>query len=82
MGWWKCGCYSNSAIDKLIAEALRTADDGARQKILIHAAKLAFDDVAIIPLHVQKNIWATSAKLTYVPSIDETPRMFDVKPAQ
>jgi peptide/nickel transport system substrate-binding protein len=74
------GRYSNPAIDKLIGEALGTADDAAREKILIQAEKMTFDDVAIIPIHIQKNIWATSAKLTYVPSVGETPRLFDLKP--
>jgi len=69
--------YSNSAIDKLIAKAPHTADDAARRKILIHAEELACDDVAIIPLQIQKNIWATGAKLTYARGIDETPRLFD-----
>jgi peptide/nickel transport system substrate-binding protein len=76
------GRYANPAIDTLIAQALGTADDAAREKVLIQAEKMAFDDVAIIPLHIQKNIWATSAKLTYVPSVGETPRLIDVKPAQ
>jgi hypothetical protein len=66
----------------LTAEALHTAGDAAGRKILIHAHKLAFGDVAIIPFHVQKNVWATGTKLTYVRSIDETPRLFDVKLAQ
>jgi peptide/nickel transport system substrate-binding protein len=76
------GRYANPAIDTLIAQALGTADDAAREKVLIQAETMAFDDVAIIPLHIQKNIWATSAKLTYVPSVGETPRLIDVKPAQ
>ena len=82
MGYAEPRRYSNSAINKLIAKAPHTADGAARQKILIHAEKPACNDVAIIPLHTQKNIWATGAKLTYVRSIDATPRLFDVKPAQ
>jgi peptide/nickel transport system substrate-binding protein len=74
------GRYSNPAIDRLIGEALATGDDAAREKILIQAEKMAFDDVAIIPIHIQNNIWATSAKLTYVPTVGETPRLVDIKP--
>jgi peptide/nickel transport system substrate-binding protein len=76
------GRYSNPAIDKLIGDALGTADDAAREKILIQAEKLTFDDAAIIPLHIQKNIWASSAKLTYVPSVGEAPRLLDLQPAK
>jgi peptide/nickel transport system substrate-binding protein len=60
------GRYSNPDLDKLVGEALGTADDAAREKVLQKAQRLAFDDVAIIPLHIQKNIWATRAALTYV----------------
>jgi peptide/nickel transport system substrate-binding protein len=74
------GRYSNPAIDALIAQAVGTADDAAREKILIQAEQMVSDDVAIIPIHIQNNIWATSAKLTYVPTVGETPRLMDVKP--
>jgi peptide/nickel transport system substrate-binding protein len=76
------GRYSNPELDTLIGEALGTADDTAREKILQKAQRLAFDDVAIIPLHIQKNIWATRAALTYVPTVGEDLRLVDVKPAK
>ena len=47
---------------------LATADDGAREKLLQQATQMAFDDVAIIPLHNQKNTWAMRAGLTYDPA--------------
>ena len=43
---------------------------------------MAFDDVAIIPLHIQKNIWATRAGITYVPTVGEDLRLVDVRPAK
>jgi peptide/nickel transport system substrate-binding protein len=76
------GRYSNPAVDKLIGEALGTADDAARERILIEAERMAFDDVAIIPIHIQKNFWASSAKLTYAPTVGETPRLMDLRPTQ
>ena len=33
-------------------------DDAKREKILQDAQRRAFEDVAIIPLHIQTNIWA------------------------
>ena len=83
-GWGAAnrGRYSNPALDKLIGEALGTADDAAREKILQQAQQMAFDDVAIIPLHIQKNIWATRAGFTYVPTVGEDLRLVDVKPAK
>jgi peptide/nickel transport system substrate-binding protein len=76
------GRYSNPAIDALIGKALGTADDAAREKVLIQAQRAAFEDVAIIPLHIQKNIWATSARLSYVPTVGESLRLIDVKAAK
>jgi peptide/nickel transport system substrate-binding protein len=65
------GRYSNPAVDALIDQAMATMDDGAREKIIQHAMKLALDDVPVIELHLQKNIWATRAGLVYEPRVDE-----------
>ncbi|HEY2619106.1 MAG TPA: ABC transporter substrate-binding protein [Acetobacteraceae bacterium] len=76
------GRYSNPELDKLIEQAVGTADDAAREKLLQQAQRMAFDDVAIIPLHIQKNIWATRAGFSYVPTVGEDLRLVDVKPVQ
>jgi peptide/nickel transport system substrate-binding protein len=76
------GRYANPELDRMIAAALGTADDGAREKLLQAAQQLAFDDVAIIPLHIQKNIWATRAGFSYVPSVTEDLHLVDVKQVQ
>ena len=74
------GRYSNPALDALIDRAVATADDAQREKLLQQATKLAMDDVALIPLHNQKNIWAMRSDLTYVPRADEASRAQDVRP--
>jgi peptide/nickel transport system substrate-binding protein len=65
------GRYSNPAVDALIDQAMGTMDDGAREKIIQQAMKLAMDDVPVIQLHLQKNIWATKKGLAYEPRVDE-----------
>jgi peptide/nickel transport system substrate-binding protein len=65
------GRYSNVAVDALIDQAMGTMDDGAREKIIQKAMKLAMDDVPVIELHLQKNIWATRKGLAYEPRVDE-----------
>ena len=65
------GRYSNPAVDALIDQAMGTMDDGAREKIIQKAMKLAMDDVPVIELHLQKNIWATRKGLEYEPRVDE-----------
>ena len=65
------GRYSNPVVDALIDQAMGTMDDGDREKIIQKAMKLAMDDVPVIELHLQKNIWATRANLVYEPRVDE-----------
>lgn len=76
------GRYSNPALDALIAKALGTADDGAREQVLRAATRMAMQDVAIIPLHIQKNIWATRAGLSYVPTVGEDLQLVNVQVAK
>jgi peptide/nickel transport system substrate-binding protein len=76
------GRYDNPALDALIDQALGTVDDGAREKLLQEATQTVFDDVAVIPLHNQKNTWAMRAGLTYVPRADEQTRAVDLRPAK
>ena len=76
------GRYSNPALDALIGQAVSTADDAAREKLLQQATTMAMNDVAIIPLHIQKNIWATRPGLIDTPREDELTRAMDVRPAQ
>ena len=73
--------YSNPTLDALIDKAVATPDDAAREKLLIEATKMAMDDVAIVPLHIQKNIWGMQAGLTYAARADEGTRAMDVRPA-
>jgi peptide/nickel transport system substrate-binding protein len=65
------GRYSNPVVDKLVDQAMGTMDDEAREQIIQKAMKLAMDDVPVIELHLQKNIWATRAGLAYEPRVDE-----------
>lgn len=76
------GRYSNPKVDAVIEQAVVTADDAAREKLLQQATRMAMDDVAMIPLHQQKNIWAMRKGLTYVARGDEQNRVFDIRPAE
>jgi peptide/nickel transport system substrate-binding protein len=76
------GRYANPAVDALTQQALATVDDAAREKILRQATRMAMDDVGIIPLHNQKNIWASRADLAYTARADEETRAQDLRPVQ
>jgi peptide/nickel transport system substrate-binding protein len=76
------GRYSSPALDDLLTQALRTPDDGTREQLLEKATKMAFDDVAIVPLYNQTNIWAMAKGLTYAARADELTLAADVQPAE
>ena len=76
------GRYSNPAVDALTDQAMGTMDDGAREKIIQKAMKLAMDDVPVIELHLQKNIWATRKGLVYEPRVDEATLAMGVREAK
>jgi peptide/nickel transport system substrate-binding protein len=71
IGLTNYGRYSNPRMDAIAEEATRTLDDAAREKLMQQAMRMAMEDVAIIPLHTQKNVWATRRGLTYEPRVDE-----------
>ena len=80
MGTANRGRYSNPKVDALIDQALATMDDGAREKIIQQAMREVMDDVPVIILHLQKNIWATRKGLTYEPRVDEETHAMSVHP--
>jgi peptide/nickel transport system substrate-binding protein len=80
MGTANRGRYSNPEVDALIDQALQTMDDGTREKIIQQATRKAMDDVPVIMLHLQKNIWAVRKGLTYEPRVDEETRAMSVRP--
>jgi peptide/nickel transport system substrate-binding protein len=82
MGPSNRGRYSNPEVDRLLAQALRTLDDGAREKLLQEATRVAIEDVGIIPIHIQKNIWAMRRGLVHEARADELTRAQDIRPAR
>ncbi|WP_043836089.1 ABC transporter substrate-binding protein [Muricoccus aerilatus] len=76
------GRYSNAAMDAAMETALRTLDNERREALLREATQIAMDDVGIIPIHTQKNIWAMRRGLRHDARADELTRAQDVRPAQ
>jgi peptide/nickel transport system substrate-binding protein len=59
--------YSNPTIDRVIEQALATANIPRRTELLAQAMKLTMDDFAIIPLYLQNVTVATRKSLYYRP---------------
>ena len=49
--------------------------------MLIDIQRMAAEDVAVIPLHIQTNIWAMRRTLQHSARVDELTRAQDVRPA-
>ncbi len=81
MGANNWSSYSNPQFDALLTEALRTVEDGKREKLLRDAAELALKkDYAIIPLYNQVATWAARKGIVFVPRVDEFTLAHQVRP--
>ncbi|MBU2514565.1 ABC transporter substrate-binding protein [bacterium] len=65
------GRYSNTEVDQAIEQALATIDDTDRLHLLQKATRIAVEDVAIIPVHFQKGVWAAKKGLYYKTRVDQ-----------
>jgi peptide/nickel transport system substrate-binding protein len=74
------GRYSNPEVDRRLEAALVEIDDARREAILQEAQRIALDDVGIIPIHIQTNIWAMRNTLQHEARADELTRAQDVRP--
>ena len=52
------GYYQNPEVDKLVDQAIATADSEERDKIMQKVWQIAADDISYIPLHFQQDIYA------------------------
>jgi peptide/nickel transport system substrate-binding protein len=71
MGTANRGRYSNPKMDAVLGVALATVDDAKREKLLQQATEIAINDLGIIPLHHQVNLWGMRKGIVYTPRTDE-----------
>jgi peptide/nickel transport system substrate-binding protein len=74
--------YSNPALDAVIERGMAITDDAEREGVLKQATRMAMEDVALVPLYQQKNIWGMKPNLRYVARADEATHAFAVFPAK
>jgi peptide/nickel transport system substrate-binding protein len=82
MGVNNRGRYSNPEFDKVLTEALNTMDDARRYAMIAHAAEIAFNDTALIPIHYEVSTWGTAAGYRYTPRVDQYTLAMDLKPVR
>lgn len=72
--------YSNPDFDALIETANSSVDPVERERLLKQANKLVMDDVGLVPLHFEGNVWGTAANLNFVPRSDNFTIYHDIVP--
>lgn len=75
------GRYSNPEFDTVLSRGSSELDDTKREALLQDAMRIAIRDQAIIPSHLQRNVWAMRQGFTHTPRTDERTRPQDVRPA-
>jgi peptide/nickel transport system substrate-binding protein len=65
------GRYSNRDLDALVAPLKSVTDQKERERLMVEAAKLIKEDVAVWVLHWTNVIWASRADLVVVPRSDQ-----------
>ncbi|MCS6891391.1 MAG: ABC transporter substrate-binding protein [Rhodovarius sp.] len=82
-GWGNSnrGRYCNEEIDRGLIAAMSELDEAARERQLQDLQRRAFQDVAIIPIHIQTNIWASRRGFVVEPRTDEQTVAQSVRPA-
>jgi peptide/nickel transport system substrate-binding protein len=81
MGASNRGRYSNPEMDRLLAQALRTVDDKAREALLQRASEVAVNDLGVIPIHYEVSTWATKRGFTFKGRADQYTLATHLRPA-
>jgi peptide/nickel transport system substrate-binding protein len=69
------GHYSNPALDALIEECGSTMEPRARLELLEEAMQVAMNDVAVVPLYVEKNLTVTRKNILWESYPDQIIRL-------
>ena len=76
------GRYSNPKMDKLVDTAMKAPTREEWAKLTQEATKVAMNDLGIIPIHFQVNVWAMRKGLDYKARADEYTLIQSITPAK
>ena len=72
--------YANPALGALVELSDRIQGPKERGEILARAARIARDDLPVLPLVVRDDLYAARSGLAWTPRLDRRVRAFDVRP--
>jgi peptide/nickel transport system substrate-binding protein len=73
--------YSNPDFDRALTVATGELDAERRERLLQDATRIAIEDVALLPTHLQRNVWAMRPGFRHAARVDERSMAQDVTPA-
>jgi peptide/nickel transport system substrate-binding protein len=73
------GGYSNSEIDGIARKNMLIVDHKERKKLLQHAARMVMEDLPVLPLYVEDDIYAMKKTIHFDPRADHEIKLIDVK---
>nr|WP_313072630.1 ABC transporter substrate-binding protein [Melaminivora sp.] len=74
--------YSNSEMDKLVAESSTQMDDAARAATLARASEIAMADFAMLPIHFEHSVWAMKKDVAFKGRADQQTMVQYATPAK
>ena len=76
------GGYSNPELDRLIESASRSLNPGARALLLKRAAAIVYEDVPLVPLYRQADLYAYASRLAFEPRLDRRMRLAQLRSSE
>jgi len=74
--------YANPVFDAALKSALGEFDEAKRNALLAGVARIAFDDVAVVPIYFQMVYWAAREGLSYEANKSEDTLAMFARPAK
>jgi peptide/nickel transport system substrate-binding protein len=73
------GFYSNQTIDQIATTNMMITDQRERKSLLQKAASIVMEDLPVLPLYVEDDIYAVRHGIEFAPRADHEIRLIDVK---
>jgi peptide/nickel transport system substrate-binding protein len=73
------GGYSNIEIDNIAKRNMRIVNHNERKQVLQRAAKMTMEDLPVLPLYVEDDIYATKKNIHFDPRADHEIKLIDIK---
>ena len=71
--------YSNPEVDRLLTDIARPIGAQDRKALLLEVGRIVYDDVPVVPLYRQRDVYACAAGLEFTPRVDRRIRGAEIR---